>query len=144
MSQPLHARMRRIAFSAAFALAALAAVLPARAEPKTVRLAKQFGISYLPLTLIEEKKLLEEHGRRLGLDLKTEWVQFSSGTPMNEALLSGNLDFASGGVGPLLTIWSRTQRNLGVKAVAALNAMPLYLNTINPNVRTLADFTEKD
>jgi NitT/TauT family transport system substrate-binding protein len=117
---------------------------PAWAQTKTVRLAKQLGISYLPLTIMEEKKLLEEHGKRLGLDLKTEWVTFTSGAPMNEAIISGNLDFASGGVGPLLTIWSRTRNNIGVKGVAALNAMPLYLNTINPDVKTLKDFTPKD
>ncbi len=63
---------------------------------------------------------------------------------MNEALISGNLDFASGGVGPLVTIWARTQNNIKVKGIAALNSMPLYLNTINPNVKTIKDFTEKD
>src|SRR5215471_18991092 len=115
-----------------------------RAETRTVRVAKQFGISYLPLTFMEEKNLLEEHGRKLGLDLKTEWVQFVSGTPMNEAIISGNLDFASGGVAPLLTIWSKTRGNLGVKGVAALNSMPLDLNTINPAVKTVKDFTDKD
>ena len=126
--------------------AALAAVLLAPgAEAQTkVRLAKQFGISYLPLTVMEEKKLLEEHGKKLGLDLQTDWVKFTGGPPMNEALISGNLDFASGGVGPLLTIWSRTQKNLGVKGVAAINSMPLYLNSINPEVKALKDFTEKD
>jgi NitT/TauT family transport system substrate-binding protein len=71
-------------------------------------------------------------------------VKFTGGPPMNEALISGNLDFASGGVGPLLTIWSRTQKNLGVKGVAAINSMPLYLNSINPEVKTLKDFSEKD
>jgi NitT/TauT family transport system substrate-binding protein len=116
----------------------------ADAETRTVRLAKQFGISYLPLTIVETKHLLEQHGKALGLDLKTEWVKFSSGTPMNEALISGNLDFASGGVGPVLTIWGKTRDNLGVKAVAAMNSMPLYLNTINPNVKSIKDFTEKD
>jgi NitT/TauT family transport system substrate-binding protein len=128
------------AFAAAFALAAA----PAGADTKTVRLAKQFGISYLPLTVMEERKLLEKHGQRLGLDLKTEWVQFVSGAPMNEAIISGNLDFASGGVGPLLTIWGKTRGNIGVKGVAAINAMPLYLNTISPGVKTIADFTAKD
>ena len=63
---------------------------------------------------------------------------------MNEAIISGNLDFASGGVGPLLTIWSKTRGNLGVKGVAALNAMPLDLNSNNPNVKTIKDFTDKD
>jgi NitT/TauT family transport system substrate-binding protein len=128
------------------ALAALAVLLPvtAQAQTKTVRLAKQFGISYLPLTIMEQKQLLEAHGKRLGLDLKTEWVVFTSGAPMNEAIISGNLDFASGGVGPLLTIWGKTRTNLGVKGVSALNSMPLYLNTINPNVKTIKDFTDKD
>jgi NitT/TauT family transport system substrate-binding protein len=128
------------------ALAALAAALvggAAEAQTK-VRLAKQFGISYLPLTVMEEKKLLEAQAKKLGLDLQTEWVKFTGGPPMNEALISGNLDFASGGVGPLLTIWARTQKNLGVKGVAAINSMPLYLNTINPEVKTIKDFTEKD
>jgi NitT/TauT family transport system substrate-binding protein len=116
----------------------------AQAQTQTVRLAKQFGISYLPLTVIEEKQLLEQQGKKLGLDLKTEWVKFTGGPPMNEAILSGSLDFASGGVGPLLTIWGRTRGNLGVKGVAAINAMPLYLNTINPNVKTIKDFTDND
>jgi NitT/TauT family transport system substrate-binding protein len=127
------------------ALAALAlAAIAGTAQAPTVRIAKQFGISYLPLTMMEQKNLLEEHGKRLGLDLKTEWVRLASGAPMNEAILSGNLDFASGGVGPLLTIWGRTRGNIGVKGVSAINSMPLYLNTINPDVKTIKDFTDKD
>ena len=139
-------RLTRYRHAVVAAVTLIAAVIApgAEAQTKTVRLAKQFGISYLPLTIIEEKRLLEEHSKHLGLDLKTEWLQFTGGTPMNEALVSDNLDFASGGVGPLLTAWARTQRNLGIKGVSALNAMPLYLNTINPAVKTLADFTEKD
>ena len=107
----------------------------AGAETRTVRIAKQYGISYLPLTIMEEKKLLEAEGKKRGLDLSTEWVKFTGGPPMNEALISGNLDFASGGVGPLVTIWARTQNNLKVKGVAALNSMPLYLNTIKPEIK---------
>ena len=99
----------------------------ARAEASVVRLAKQFGISYLPLTVMEEEHLLEKQARQQGLELKTEWLRFTGGSGMNEALLSGNLDFAAGGVGPMLTIWGRTRGNLQVKGVAALNAMPLWL-----------------
>src|SRR5579885_2890323 len=120
------------------------AVTGANAEERTVRIAKQFGISYLPLTVMEEKKLLEAEGKKLGLDIKTEWLQFTGGPPMNEALVSGNLDFASGGVGPLVTAWARTKNNIKIKGIAAINAMPLWLNTINPNVKTIKDFTEKD
>jgi NitT/TauT family transport system substrate-binding protein len=116
----------------------------AYAEADTVRIAKQFGISYLPLTLMEEEKLFEQHAKKQGLDIKVEWLRFSAGSGMNEAILSGNLDFASGGVPSLLLLWGKTQGNLMVKGVAALNAMPIYLVTTNANVKTIKDFTEKD
>jgi len=116
----------------------------AQAAPRVVRIATQYGISYLPLTIMAEKHLLEAEGKKLGLDLSTEWIRFIGGPPMNEALISGTLDFASGGVGPMVTIWARTQQNLKVKGICAIDSMPLYLNTINPNVKTIKDFTEKD
>ncbi len=116
----------------------------AKAEPRVVKIATQYGISYLPLTIMAEKKLLEQEGKKLGLDLSAEWLRLTAGPPMNEALISGNLDFASGGVGPMVTIWARTQSGLKVKGITALNSMPLWLNSINPNVRTIKDFTDKD
>jgi ABC-type nitrate/sulfonate/bicarbonate transport system substrate-binding protein len=131
--------------AAAAALAvAFSAATTAGAETRVVHIAQQYGIGYLPLTIMQERKLLEAEGKKLGLDLSTEWLRFTGGAAMNEALISGNLDFASGGVGPLVTIWARTKDNLKVKGVAALNSMPLYLNTINPKVKTLQDFTAKD
>jgi NitT/TauT family transport system substrate-binding protein len=63
---------------------------------------------------------------------------------MNDALLSGNLQFASGGVGPFTTLWAKTRGNLDVKATSAINSMPLFLITNNPKVKTLKDFTDKD
>src|SRR5690348_13797665 len=86
------------ALTALTALALLAGAAPGHADPRVVRIAKQYGISYLPLTVMQEKKLLEAEGKKQGLDLSTEWVRFTGGPPMNEALVSGNLDFASGGV----------------------------------------------
>ncbi|MGQ0664583.1 MAG: ABC transporter substrate-binding protein [Pseudomonadota bacterium] len=126
------------------ALALVAGGAPAQ-EARELRVAKQFGIGYLPLTVAQERQLFEKHARAAGLgDIKVTWAQFTAGPPMNEALLSNNLDVAAGGVGPLLTIWARTKGNLDVKGMAAINSMPLYLNTINPNVKTLKDFTDKD
>jgi len=130
--------------AAVAAIASLTATSPGQAETRVVKIAKQFGISYLPLTIMEQKKLLEAEGKKQGLDLSTEWMQFTGGPPMNEALVSGNLDFASGGVGPLVTVWARTQNNIKVKGIASLNSMPLYLNTINPFFFTNKDSTEKD
>jgi NitT/TauT family transport system substrate-binding protein len=117
----------------------------ARAELTEIKVAQQYGIGYLPLMLMEEKKLIEKHARADGIpDLKVGWAKFAGGNVMNDALLSNSLQFASGGVGPLVTLWSRTKGNLDVKAVAALNSMPLLLNTRNPAVKTLKDFTDRD
>ena len=127
-----------------FAASAFALMATMAEAQTTVRIGKQFGIAYLPLTIMEHKKVLEEHGRRRGLDLKAEWMQFVSGVRINEAILSGNLDLGSGGVGPLLTIWGKTRGNIGVKGVAALSSMPLYLNTINPKVKSIRDFSDND
>ncbi len=129
----------------ALAIAALAmGSAAARAEMSEINVAQQYGISYLPLMIMEDQKLIEKHAKAAGVDVKVGWAKFAGGNVMNDALLSNSLQFASGGVGPLVTLWSRTRGNLDVRAVAAINSMPLYLNTRNPAVKTVKDFTEKD
>lgn len=129
----------------ALAIAALAmGSAAARAEMSEINVAQQYGISYLPLMIMEDQKLIEKHAKAAGVDVKVGWAKFAGGNVMNDALLSNSLQFASGGVGPLVTLWSRTRGNLDVRAVAAINSMPLYLNTRNPAVKTIKDFTEKD
>jgi NitT/TauT family transport system substrate-binding protein len=115
------------------------------AEAQTVRIAQQFGISYLPLMVIQEQKLIERFAREAGLpEPVVSWNQFSGGGTMNDALISGSLDFASAGVTPMLTLWAKTRGSLEVKAVAALAALPSFLNTSNPEVRSIKDLTERD
>lgn len=132
-------------FTAAIAIALFGGVTACRAEVSELKIAEQYGISYLPLMIMQEQKLVEKYATAAGIpDLKIAWTKFAGGNVMNDALLSGSLHFASGGVAPLLTLWAKTKGNYDVKAVAALNSMPLYLNTRNPNVKSLKDFTEKD
>src|SRR2546421_2152330 len=95
---------------------------PARAEMTEITVAQQYGIGYLTLMLMEEKKLIEKHAKAAGADVKVGWVKLAGSNVMNDALLSGSLQFASGGAGPLVTIWSRTRGNLDVRGVAALNS----------------------
>ncbi len=116
---------------------------PVSAEGE-IRIAEQFGISYLPLQMMRHQNLIEAAGKSQGLDIKVTWSQLASGNPMNDAMLSGSLDVASGGVGPLLLIWDRTKGNMNVKAISAINSMPLYLTTRNPAIKSLKDFTAKD
>ncbi|MEO7498788.1 MAG: ABC transporter substrate-binding protein, partial [Casimicrobiaceae bacterium] len=97
-----------------------------------------------PLMVMEEQKLIEKHAKDAGLDVKVTWAKFAGGNVMNDALLSGSLHVASGGVGPLLTLWSRTRGNLDVHGISAINSMPLHLVSRNPAVKSIRDFTDKD
>jgi NitT/TauT family transport system substrate-binding protein len=125
-------------------VASLGMVAAASAEMSEIKVAQQNGISYLPLMIMEEQKLIERHAKAQGVDVTVGWAKFAGGNVMNDALLSNSLQFASGGVAPMITLWSRTRGNLDVKAVAAINSMPIYLNSRNPAVKTIKDFTEKD
>ncbi|MEO9137379.1 MAG: ABC transporter substrate-binding protein [Casimicrobiaceae bacterium] len=133
-------------FGLTAAVAALSwAILPAaHAEMSEIHVSRQYGISYLPLMIMEDRKLIEKHAKATGIDVTVDWSKFASGAVMNDALLSGNLQFASGGVGPFTTLWAKTRGNLDVKAVSAINSMPLFLVTNNPKVKTLKDFTDND
>jgi NitT/TauT family transport system substrate-binding protein len=116
----------------------------ARAELSEIHVAQQYGIGYLPLMIMEEQKLIEKYAKADGVAVSVSWAKFAGGNVMNDALLSNSLQFASGGVGPFLTLWARTRGNLDVKAISAINSMPLFLNTRNPAVKTIRDFRETD
>ena len=138
------ARLRRFATALAGAVGlVLTTALPAAAEG-TIRIAEQFGLGYLPLQILRDRNLIEQHGKAQGVDVKVEWAQLSGGAAMNDALLSDSIDLAAGGVGPLLTVWDRTKGSANVRAIAALNSLPAFLTTNNPAVRSLKDFTDKD
>jgi NitT/TauT family transport system substrate-binding protein len=121
-------------------------LLPATAETNKINAAKQYGLSYLPLMIMEDQKLVEKHAAALGLnDLKVLWVTLGGPSAMNDALLSGGLDFAAGGVPSLSTLWAKTRNTpLAIHGVAALNDMPVDLVSSNPNVKKLSDFSDKD
>jgi NitT/TauT family transport system substrate-binding protein len=130
---------RRTTIATAMGLALLAG-LPAAAQAEgTIRIAEQFGIGYLPLQMMRDRELIEKHGAEAGIDITVEWATFSGGQAMNEALLSNSVDVGSGGVGPLLLIWDRT--NGDVKGISAINDMPLFLNSNDPDLQSLEDFT---
>jgi len=136
----------RRTLAVAWCIVLLAAPAGARAEVGEVRAAQQFGLSYLPLMIMEDSKLVEKHARTAGLgDIKVTWAKLGGPGAMNDALLSGSLDFGTGGVPSLVTLWSKTAGTPNeVRGVAALNSMPVDLVTSNPNVKSIRDFTDKD
>ena len=140
-------RTARLATALGLAATLIAGSLlaPATAQAEgEIRTAEQFGIVYLLLNVVRDQQLIEKHGKQDGLEIKVDWTQLSGGSAVNDALLSGSIDIAGAGVGPLLTIWDRTHGRQNVKAVASLGNFPYYLVSNNPKVKTIADFTEKD
>ena len=134
--------LRALSIVAVIALSVSAAAVSEAAE---LRVAKQYGLGYLQMMVMEDLKLVEKHTKAAGLgDVKVSWSTFRSSDVMNDALLSGNLDFASLGTNGLATIWAKTKGTpVEVKGAAGFNFLPLALVTREPNVKTVADYTEK-
>ena len=132
-----------IVFSLIACLAATGAF--AQREVEKVVIARQPGIQFLPVIVMEGNKLLEKHLKLAGLgDVPVSWFTFAGGAETNNAILSGSAHFAMGGVPPLLTLWDKTRGNVDVKGVAALSSYRFYLNSRNPGVKSIKDFSDKD
>jgi len=117
----------------------------ARAEVAEVVLGQQFGAVYLPQMVMESEKLVEKHLAAAGMtDVKVKWAKLGGPAALNDAMISGSLHFAAQGVPSMAVIWDRTRGNIQVKALGANANNNIWLNTKNPNVKTLKDFTEKD
>jgi NitT/TauT family transport system substrate-binding protein len=126
-------------------LGSVLAAAAARAEPAELRIARGYPISYLPLMVMEHDQLVQKHLAAAGLSgVKVAYSTFAGPNGTTEALLSGNAEFVAGGIPALITLWAKTKDRLAVRAIATLSEMPLFLMTRNPEVRTIADFTERD
>jgi NitT/TauT family transport system substrate-binding protein len=139
--------MKRTAAAGCFAAVMMAlASLPASAETTEIRFARQFSMGYLQFNMMQQHKLLEKHAKEAGIaDLKVTWATFNGPNAMNDALLSGSVDIVSGGVPGLLTLWARTKGTpVAVKGITAFSSQPILLNTRNPNVKSITDFTDQD
>jgi NitT/TauT family transport system substrate-binding protein len=127
-----------------FVGAAIAATTPAKAELGEITVAQQYGVSFLPLMLMEHAGLVEKHAKNAGASVKVNWVKVAGPSVMNDGLLSGTMHFASQGAPSLITLWDKTRSGVGVKGVSALTTYPLYLVTRNPQVQSIKDFSDKD
>jgi len=115
---------------------------PARAEVKEVRLARQLGLGYLQFYVAQDQKLVEKHGAALGLT--ASYRPLATPTALTDALLSGSVDIVGIGLTAFLTMWDRTQGNLKVRAIVALNRQPAYLLTRKPDLSSLKEYTASD
>ena len=125
---------------------AFAVTAPAYADVTEVRVARQPGLVYLPIMILEQDQLLQKEAKKRGLgDIKVTFLVFNSGGAAVDALLSGNADLVTSGATNLLTAWSATKGTPNeVRGVAGNGALPMFLLSRNPNVKTIKDFSSAD
>jgi NitT/TauT family transport system substrate-binding protein len=103
------------------------------------------GVGFLPLLVMRDRGLIEKHAQAAGLaDLTVRWIDLGGPAVMNDALLSGSVDFIAAGPPAFITLWSATRDSADVRGVAAMSSLPMYLNTTNPALTTIDDLTETD
>lgn len=121
----------------------LAFALSAAAESGEISVAQQYGVSFLPLMVMERGKLIEKHAKAAGVgDVKVNWVKVAGPSVMNDGVISGALQFIAVGAPSMITLWDKTKGE--VKGVSAMTTYPLYLITRNPNVKSAKDLSERD
>lgn len=135
---------RRALFSLALGASLASWGGPAQAEVSEVHLVRQFGIGYLPLTIMLHEKLVEKHAAKAGLpSLTTKWSVLGNAVPINDGLIAGTIHVGSGGIAPMVTAWDRTRGNVGIQGIGALCALPIYLVGRHP-YKSVTEFTDKD
>jgi NitT/TauT family transport system substrate-binding protein len=114
-----------------------------RAEVSEITVAQQYGVSFLPLMVMERQGLVEKHATKAGLSgLKVVWAKVAGPSVMNDGLIANAIHFAAQGAPSLITLWDKTHGQ--IKAVSAITTYPLYLVTRDPDVKTIKDFSAKD
>jgi sulfonate transport system substrate-binding protein len=137
----MNTRILKILFSL---LIVLTATTPIRAEVSAIRIAHQPGLSYLPLMIMEKEGLLQRHARAHGLEtLGYTSVLVGNANALNEVLLAGSADVVAGAITVMAVLADRA-RQFDIHGIAALNCDVHYLNTNNPRIKTLRDFSDTD
>jgi NitT/TauT family transport system substrate-binding protein len=114
-----------------------------RAEVSEITVAQQYGVSFIPLMVMEKQGLVEKYALKAGLsDFKVVWAKVAGPSVMNDGLIANAIHFAAQGAPSLITLWDKTHGQ--IKGVAAMTTYPLYLVTRDPDVKKLADFSDKD
>jgi len=119
----------------------------ARAETNQVRLSHGYGILYLPLMVMRDRKLLEQQAEKAGLGkIEVSWQLFDGGNVINDAMLAGALDIAGTGSPGFITLWAKARGipRAEIIGVCGMSTCALVLNTNRAEIKSLADFTPKD
>lgn len=111
----------------------------AKSEGKeTLTIALQYGMAYAPLTIMQEKKLIEKNYNG---ELEIEWMNLNSGSAINEGFTSGNIDMAAMGIAPFIT---GAAKGIPYKMYGTISAQPHSLLTNQTSIQTIKDITSEN
>jgi NitT/TauT family transport system substrate-binding protein len=118
----------------------------ASAEVSEIHIARQFGLAHLALMILEDRHLIEAAAEKQGIpELKGVFHELASTGGLNEALLSGQLDFAPNGAPSLLQLWDKTRGTIHeIRGLIPINEFTFYLNVNRPGLKSIRDFTDSD
>jgi NitT/TauT family transport system substrate-binding protein len=123
-----------------------APAIVAAQTPLAVTIVQQRGLMYLPVDMMVTGGVLQQEATKLGLGKVEATARALSGpAAITDALLSGSAQYGAAALPSLMTLWDKTHGTPNeVRAVGTMSNGAMVLYTINPNVKTIADFTEKD
>ncbi len=134
--------MKRWAFAVGSMLVLVACGAPSSAPasspgaiqtPSSLTIAYQPGIGYGQLLIMRQEKWIETDFP----GMQVAWRVLTSGDIIRDQIISGQVQIGAGGSGPFLVGWAR---GVGYQLVAGMNEMDLWLNTRDPNIKTVKDF----
>jgi sulfonate transport system substrate-binding protein len=120
--------------------ALMIATLPgvARAEVSELRIPLGAGgFGFLPLFMMQKYKLIEKYALESGVTVAVNWSKLGGASIMNDILLSGTAHIISAGPPGFITLWDRTQGNLGVKGIAAISTLPVRIDARVSELKSL-------
>jgi NitT/TauT family transport system substrate-binding protein len=138
---------RQVVATMAGGVGLLASPVIVRAQtPLKVSFVQQRGLLYLPVDLMVHAGVLQKEADKLGLGkVEATATNLSGPGPVIDAIITGSADYGTAALPSLLTLWTKTKGTpQEVKAVGTMSNGAMTLYTTNPNVKTIADFTEND
>jgi NitT/TauT family transport system substrate-binding protein len=109
----------------------------AGADPDSVTIAYQPGVSYAPLIIMKNQKVLEKQFPKT----KFSWKVLSSTAAIQDAIISGDVQIGGGSGAQLILGWDK---GVDWRFLASMNDADLWLMAKDPNFRSLKDVKPGD
>lgn len=105
-------------------------------EPKTIKIAEQYGLAYAPIQVMKEMGYLEE---LLGEEYSVEWVKLANTAAIREAMLGDSLDIGFMGIPPFLI---GVDNQMEWKIMSGLSKSPLGLVSNDGDITSLKELVD--